>query len=102
MSWSVLGIFVLLVTWGFTKSITIGIVLLLTCCALYSGFSFIRNQTKRLGQTKRIQRPARQEFLANELKRLKDLRESGLLTEDELTVQNRLLTCSKRNTYIQS
>lgn len=102
MSWSVLGIFVLLVTWGFTKSITLGIVLLLTCCALYLGYTFIRSHTKQLGNSNGTQRSSRQDFLASELKRLKDLRDSGLLTEDELTVQNRLLTCSKQNTYIQS
>ncbi|MGG0643157.1 SHOCT domain-containing protein [Sporosarcina gallistercoris] len=102
MSWSVLGIFVLLVTWGFTKSVTIGILSLLTCGALYAGVTFFRNHQKRFGQTNHSQRPARQEFLASELKRLKDLRESGLLTEDEFTVQNRLLSCSKQSTYIQS
>ncbi|WP_025785738.1 SHOCT domain-containing protein [Sporosarcina sp. D27] len=102
MSWSVLGIFVLLVTWGFTKSISIGIVLLLSCCALYSGFVFIKKQSKQFEQPNSNQHSSRQEFLASELKRLKDLRESGLLTEDELSVQNRLLSCSKKNTYIQS
>lgn len=102
MSWSVLGIFVLLVTWGFTKSISIGIVLLLTCFALYSGFVFIKKHTKQFAQPNSIHHPSRQDFLASELKRLKDLRESGLLTEEELTVQNRLLSCSKQNTYIQS
>ncbi|MCM3756183.1 SHOCT domain-containing protein [Sporosarcina aquimarina] len=102
MSWSVLGIFVLLVTWGFTKSISIGIILLLTCFSLYLGVVFIKKQSKQLAQPNSIQHPSRQEFLASELKRLKDLRESGLLTEEELTVQNRLLSCSKQNTYIQS
>ncbi|WP_432354219.1 hypothetical protein [Sporosarcina sp. A2] len=100
MSWFVLGIFVLLVTWGFTKSIVLGIVLLFTCCALYSGFALLKNRSRRLVKPSRAQRYSRQEFLTTELKRLKDLRESGLLTDDELTVQNRLLSCSDRsNTY---
>ncbi|MBD7909292.1 SHOCT domain-containing protein [Sporosarcina gallistercoris] len=102
MSWSVLGIFVLLVTWGFTKSITTGILSLLTCCALYAGYTFFMNHKKRFRQTNHFHHTARQEFFASELKRLKDLRESGLLTEDEFTVQNRLLSCSKQNSYIKS
>lgn len=92
MSWSVLGIFVLLVTWGFTKSIFLGVVLLLSCCALYIAFGFIKKYTKRLKQPTHIRETPRQEFLTNEWKRLENLRKSGLLTEDELTVQSRLLT----------
>ncbi|MDW0108759.1 hypothetical protein [Sporosarcina aquimarina] len=92
MSWSVLGIFVLFVTWGFTKSISLGFVILLGCCALYIAFGFIKNYSKRLNQPKYIRQTPRQEFLSKEWKRLENLRKSGLLTEDEFTVQSRLLT----------
>lgn len=100
MSWSVLGIFVLLVTWGFTKSITTGILSLLTCCALYTGYIYFVDHKKRSSKTNHFHHTEHEDFFASELKRLKDLRESGLLTEDEFTVQNRLLSSDKQNSYI--
>ena len=102
MSWSVLGIFVLLVTWGFTKSILFGVLLLVVSIALYAGVSFFKHYTKQMDASAGNALPERQDFLANELNRLENLRELGLLTEDELTVQNRLLSCNKRNASIPS
>ena len=102
MSWSVVGIFVLLVTWGFTKSVLFGAILLLMSCALHIGMILFKKQSKYVVQSTQSQRPSRQEFFANEMKRLQDLRESGLLTEDEYTVQNRLLSCNRQKSYMQS
>lgn len=95
MSWFVVGIFVLLVTWSFTKSILLGVIVLLASCALYAGMVFIKIKSNRVTQATQVQDHSRHEFLALELKRLQDLRASGLLTEDEYTVQNKLLSCNK-------
>ena len=102
MSWSVIGIFVLLVTWGFTKSMLFGILLLVLSCALQLGIMFMKQKSKYVTKPIHTQRKPRHEFLASETKRLQYLRESGLLTEDEFTVQNRLLSCHRPNTFIQS
>ena len=97
MSWSVIGIFVLLVTWGFTKSVLLGVLLLIVCLGINITFSAYRKNTVRSSKNKGDTPTARQQFLASELERIQNLQKSGLLTEDELTVQNRLLSCKSQN-----
>lgn len=99
MSWSVIGIFVLLVTWGFTKSVLLGILLLAACLVMQLTFTVYRKRIVQSAKRKGGVPVSRQQFLAAELERIQNLRESGLLTEEELTVQNRLLSCKSHNSF---
>ncbi|GEM_PF-5640578 len=99
MSWSVIGIFVLLVTWGFTKSFLLGVLLLAACLGMKITFTAYRKRAVRTAKRLGGIPAARQQFRAAELARIQNLRESGLLTEEELTVQSRLLSCKSHSSF---
>ncbi|WP_040287403.1 SHOCT domain-containing protein [Sporosarcina koreensis] len=99
MSWSVIGIFVLLITWGFTESLLFGAVLLVVCASLQLTLLYIRKNSRKSNIHSRPLQAAHRQFLAEELERIRSLRESGLLTEDEFTEQNRLLSSRMQHSY---
>ncbi|WJY26294.1 hypothetical protein [Sporosarcina trichiuri] len=101
MSWSVFGVFVLLGTWGFTQSFFAGAAILLLCSGLQLAIFCIRRLRRKSALPIRSAHGARHKFLAGEQERIRGLHASGLLTEDEFTEQNRLLSSKNENAYVQ-